>query len=61
MLSSEQGIDHAVEAGSKAGERQLRLRDKMARVRTSPLELPQEISQRHLNIAHGHIGIGVTE
>ena len=34
MLSGEQGIDHAVEAGSKAGERQLRLRDKTARVRT---------------------------
>ncbi len=60
MLSAEQRIDQTIEASS-GSERRLRLWNKMARFGTSQLKFPLEVSQRHVEIEHGHLGRSVAE
>jgi hypothetical protein len=60
MLSGKQRIDQTIEASS-GSERRLGLWNKMARFGTSYLEFPLEVSQRHVEIAHGHLGRSVAE
>ena len=60
MLSAEQRIDQTLEAGS-GSERRLRLWNKMARFGTSYLEFSLEVSQRYVEIEHGHLWGSVAE
>src|SRR5205807_4882074 len=57
MLSTEQRIDDAAEVNSKRSHRSLGLGRQMPRLRTRQLELPLEISQGHVQVAHGHVWI----
>ena len=61
MLSGQQGVDHAVEAGAVGGELRFRLRYQMARVRAGQLELALQVGESDVEIHHGHLGRGVAE
>ena len=54
-------MDDSIEASSKACGRHLWLGNKMSGLRTGPLEFPLEIGQRHIDVAHGHLGRSVAE
>jgi hypothetical protein len=55
MLSGEQGINDPLDAGS-VGERSLRVRSDMARLRSRQLKLALEILLGDLDVLHGHVG-----
>ena len=60
MLSGEQGVDNPVEAGSNRGDG-LGLWDQMPWLGARQIELPAEVGEGHVDIAHGHVGRSVAE
>src|SRR5262249_7112405 len=61
MLGSDQGIDYPTETSAKRCKQCFRLWSEVSRARAGQLEFPLEISQYHLEIAHGHLWIGMAE
>ena len=61
MVSEEQGVDDAVEAGAKRGAGGLGLGNQMAGLGARQVKLATEIGVGHLDIAHGHVGRSVAE
>ena len=55
MLSGEQGVDDAVEAGSKRGEWGFGLGNQMPGLGARQVELAPEVRQGHFDITHGHV------
>ena len=60
MLSSDECVTNGIKAGMCKG-RCLGLRGQMLWVLASEMELTLEIGEGHVDIAHGHFGIGVPE
>ena len=61
MLSEEQGIDNAIETGSQRGGWGLGLGNQMPGFGAGEVELAPEISERDVDITHGHLGRRVAE
>ena len=59
MLSSDEGVDDSIETGSNRGY--LGLWDEVSGFGAGELEFSLEIRQCHVEIAHGHFGIGMAE
>ena len=61
VLSSEQRVDHAVQAGAGGSDVRFGLRCQVARLRAGQMELALQVGQRDIEVQHGHVWRGVTE
>lgn len=61
MLSGNDGIQYSSETRSNTGEGRFWLRNEVPRFRTRALKFALEISQRDIELAQGHFGVGMAE
>jgi len=61
VLRTQEGVDDAVEAGSKTRWWHLWLGSEVPGFGSSELKFALKVGQRDIQIAHGHLGISVAE
>ena len=61
VLSKEQRVNNAIQAGTGRDHRRFRLRDQMSRLRACQMELALDIIGSYVDVPHGHLWIGMAE